>query len=78
MRRPVQTNRITGLLDDRRGLSSSEVEQRRSLYGYNEIVESRPTGWRDVRRLGSRVRGAPIRSYSTGVRRIVLRCRETP
>jgi Ca2+-transporting ATPase len=50
MRRPVQTNRITGLLDDRRGLSSSEVEQRRSLYGYNEIVETRPTGWRDVLR----------------------------
>jgi P-type Ca2+ transporter type 2C len=50
MRRPVQTNRIAGLLDARLGLSSSEVEQRRALYGYNEIVETRPTGWRDVLR----------------------------
>ena len=50
MRRPVQTNRIAGVLDGRLGLSSSEVEQRRALYGYNEIVETRPTGWRDVLR----------------------------
>jgi Ca2+-transporting ATPase len=50
MRRPVQTNRIAGLLDGRLGLSSSEVEQRRAIYGYNEIVETRPTGWRDVLR----------------------------
>jgi Ca2+-transporting ATPase len=29
-------------------LSSSEVAHRRGLYGYNEIVETLPTGWRDV------------------------------
>ncbi len=50
MRRPVQTNRIDGQLDAERGLTSSEVEQRRALYGYNEIVEARPAGWRDVLR----------------------------
>ncbi len=50
MRRPVQTNRIAGLLGRGLGLSSTEVEQRRALYGYNEIVETRPTGWRDVLR----------------------------
>jgi Ca2+-transporting ATPase len=48
MRRPVQTDKIEGALDDGRGLSSSEVAQRRALYGYNEIVETRPTGWIDV------------------------------
>ena len=50
MRRPVQTNKIAGLLDGRHGLSSSDVAQRRELYGYNEIVETRPAGWRDVLR----------------------------
>jgi Ca2+-transporting ATPase len=48
MRRPVETKRIAGLLDDGHGLSSSEVAKRQTLYGYNEIVETRPTGWRDV------------------------------
>jgi P-type Ca2+ transporter type 2C len=37
-------------LDGERGLTSSEVEQRRALYGYNDIVETRPKGWRDVLR----------------------------
>ena len=50
MRRPVQTDRIAGASDAEHGLSSSEVEQRRALFGYNEIVETRPTGWRDVLR----------------------------
>ena len=48
MRRLVQTNKIGGPLEGEAGLSSSEVEQRRALHGYNEIVENRPTGWRDV------------------------------
>jgi Ca2+-transporting ATPase len=50
MRRPVQTDKIAGATDAERGLSSSEVEQRRALYGYNEIVEAHSTGWRDVLR----------------------------
>ncbi len=50
MRRPVQTDKIAGATDAERGLSSSEVEQRRALYGYNEIVETRSAGWRDVLR----------------------------
>ncbi len=50
MRRPFQTNKIAGPLGADGGLSPSEVERRRSLYGFNEIVEVRPTGWRDVLR----------------------------
>jgi Ca2+-transporting ATPase len=48
MRRSVQTNKIEIAPGDRRGLSSSEVTARRARHGYNEIVETRPTGWMDV------------------------------
>lgn len=50
MRRPVPLSRIAGLVDSDRGLSSSEVEERRAHYGGNDIIENPPAGWRDLLR----------------------------
>jgi Ca2+-transporting ATPase len=48
MRRLVARHKIAGLVHGQRGLSTTEAEERRARYGYNDIVETRPTGWRDV------------------------------
>jgi P-type Ca2+ transporter type 2C len=48
MRRPVPAARVAGLLDDARGLSAAEVGERFARFGGNDIIESRPSGWRDV------------------------------
>jgi Ca2+-transporting ATPase len=50
MRRVVGKHKIADLWDAARGLSTTEAAERRARYGYNDIVETRPTGWRDVLR----------------------------
>jgi len=50
MRRVVQADRVRYLRDDARGLSELEVEARRARHGANDIVETAPSGWRDVLR----------------------------
>jgi Ca2+-transporting ATPase len=48
MHRPVAKQKIAGLEHGESGLSTTEAEQRRARYGYNDIVETPPAGWRDV------------------------------
>jgi Ca2+-transporting ATPase len=48
MRRAVALERVAGLLDEERGLSQSEVEERRAVYGRNDIIETPRGGWRDL------------------------------
>lgn len=48
MRRAVALTRIAGLPGEQRGLSTREVDERRRLYGRNNIIESPPGGWRDL------------------------------
>ena len=48
MRRPVPAARLSGLVDDGRGLSPGEAEERLTRFGHNDIIEARSGGWRDV------------------------------
>ncbi|HLF12182.1 MAG TPA: cation-transporting P-type ATPase [Gammaproteobacteria bacterium] len=50
MRRPVRSDRVAGLLQSDRGLSQSEADERRALFGPNDIIEIPPGRWRDVLR----------------------------
>jgi len=50
MRRAAPKSKTEGLLDGDRGLSTGEAAQRRSLFGDNDILGTRPTGWHDVAR----------------------------
>jgi Ca2+-transporting ATPase len=48
MRRPAAQQKIAGLRSPESGLSTAEVGERLARYGYNDIIESRPAGWRNV------------------------------
>lgn len=48
MQRSVPAARLAGLIDDFRGLSRTEAEERRDRFGSNDIVEALPGGWREV------------------------------
>jgi Ca2+-transporting ATPase len=48
LHRRLPAERISELIDARRGLSDSEVLHRRARYGSNLIVESTSRGWRNV------------------------------
>ncbi|MCI0429976.1 MAG: HAD-IC family P-type ATPase [Rhodospirillales bacterium] len=50
MRHVFPSDRIAGLLDAERGLTSDEVEERRRRYGTNDIVADTSAGWVDVLR----------------------------
>ncbi|MBS0578102.1 MAG: cation-transporting P-type ATPase [Proteobacteria bacterium] len=50
MRRSVPTERLKGLLDAERGLTTAEAASRRELYGWNDIVEAPPGAWRELAR----------------------------
>ena len=50
MRRLVPADRLTGLGGNEHGLALAEVASRRTSFGSNDIVETPPTGWRDVLR----------------------------
>jgi Ca2+-transporting ATPase len=44
------SDRITGLVNADRGLTADEVEQRRRLYGSNDILGDRRSGWGNIAR----------------------------
>jgi P-type Ca2+ transporter type 2C len=48
MRRAIPMERLTGLIDDQRGLTGVEVDERRGRYGLNRIVEAPSFGWGQV------------------------------
>ncbi|MCB1694293.1 MAG: cation-transporting P-type ATPase, partial [Pseudomonadales bacterium] len=48
MRRTLPQERIEGLLQDSRGLTTTEVSARRARYGANDIVKESRLDWRDV------------------------------
>jgi Ca2+-transporting ATPase len=50
MRRAFPVDRIAGLLETDRGLTTHEADERRRLYGANDIVRERRAGWRDIAR----------------------------
>ncbi len=50
MRQKLAIERVAGLLDGERGLSSVEVEARRQKYGTNDIVEVPGNPWRELAR----------------------------
>ena len=50
MRHLFPTDRIAGLLDADRGLTAEEVEERRRLYGSNDILGDRNSGWGNIAR----------------------------
>ena len=50
MRHLFPSDRIAGLLDANRGLTADEVEQRQRLYGSNDILGDRRSGWGDIAR----------------------------
>ena len=50
MRHLFPSDRIAGLLDANWGLTADEVEQRRRLYGGNDILGDRRSGWGDIAR----------------------------
>lgn len=48
MRRTFQIDRIAGLSDADRGLTPHEVDERRGLYGTNDILHEQRSGWGDI------------------------------
>ena len=46
----VPSDRLAGLFDANRGLTADEVEQRQRLYGSNDILGDRRSGWGDIAR----------------------------
>jgi Ca2+-transporting ATPase len=50
LRHLFPSDRIAGLLDANRGLTADEVEQRQRLYGGNDILGDRRSGWGDIAR----------------------------
>lgn len=48
MKRTFQIERIAGLSDADRGLTPLEVDERRGLYGANDILREQRAGWRDI------------------------------
>lgn len=50
MRHLIPSDRIAGLLNADRGLTTQEVEQRRRLHGMNDILGDRRSGWGDIAR----------------------------
>ncbi|MGE0579096.1 MAG: cation-translocating P-type ATPase [Reyranella sp.] len=48
MKRVFQIDRVAGLSDADRGLTSLEVEERRRLYGANDILRDQRSGWADI------------------------------
>ena len=48
MRRTFQIDRIAGLSDADRGLTPHEVDERRGLYGTNDILREQRSGWGDI------------------------------
>ena len=58
MLRPVPRARIEGLANDAGGLTADQVNERRVLYGSNEIVAGQQTGW--ARLIGDTLRDPMI------------------
>lgn len=50
MRRPFPTGRLDGLDDAARGLTDTEVAERRLKYGTNDILSAPSAGWKDLLR----------------------------
>ena len=50
LRHLFPSDRIAGLLNANRGLTADEVEQRQRLYGTNDILGDRRSGWGDIAR----------------------------
>lgn len=50
MRQKLTVERVAGLLDGERGLSSAEAEARRRKYGTNDVVEVPGNPWRELAR----------------------------
>jgi len=50
LRHLFPSDRIAGRLDANRGLTADEVEQRQRLYGSNDILGDRRSGWGDIAR----------------------------
>ena len=50
MRRPLPLDRLQGLLPGTRGLTATEVQERRERFGLNDIVEVVGNRWRDLAR----------------------------
>jgi Ca2+-transporting ATPase len=50
LRHIFPSDRIAGLCNAEQGLSASEVERRRKLYGNNDIIGDRVTGWSAIAR----------------------------
>jgi Ca2+-transporting ATPase len=48
MRRTFQIERIAGLSDADHGLTPHEVDERRGLYGANDILRGQGSGWGDI------------------------------
>jgi Ca2+-transporting ATPase len=48
MRHAFQIDRIAGLSETDRGLTPHEVDERRRLYGTNDILRDRRSGWGDI------------------------------
>lgn len=48
MKRIFQIDRIAGLPGAERGLTADEVDERRRLYGTNDILNDRRSGWGDI------------------------------
>lgn len=50
MRRKIPADRLDGLLDSARGLTSEQVAERRGRHGTNDIVDAPPGTWRELAR----------------------------
>jgi P-type Ca2+ transporter type 2C len=48
MGRTLQIDRIAGLSETTHGLSIHEVDERRRLYGTNDILHEQSSGWGDI------------------------------
>ena len=48
MRRIFQIKRIAGLSEPDHGLTANEVDERRHLYGTNDILRDQSSGWSDI------------------------------
>src|SRR5512145_3290646 len=50
MRHVFPSDRIVGLLNAERGLTSDEAEERHRRYGFNDIISDASAGWGDILR----------------------------
>lgn len=48
MRRVFPIDRVAGLTEPTDGLTAGEVDERRRLYGINDILRDQSSGWRDI------------------------------